>query len=200
MDWTQFWTWEGWIAVGTVATCILAAGVFLAFWQIVQARRSTNAQTAISMFRELRGPVTVEKLRLIYELTKEDFKDIPVEKSKEIDHIIDKYAALEVLVENGIIDKKIAVEAGPPALRCWYRLHAYIKSTRDRRGYYGDNFEAFVRRTLDHFCRNNMCVKFWRVKNKDEELDLVIELNKESLRPRSLKEIKKDRKVNQREG
>ena len=91
----------------------------------------------------------------------------------------------------GIIDKKIALEAGPPALRCWYRLHSYIESVRKERGYYGDNFEAYVRLALDHFRRNKMQVKFWREGHQDEDIDLVIELEKSELHPRSLKEIER---------
>jgi hypothetical protein len=178
----------------SIPVLILAWGVGVAIWQISQARRSINAQTALEVFRELRNPETIEKLRLIYELTQENLQNIPIEKSKEIDHVIDKYSALEVWVANGIIDKEIAVEAGPPALRCWYRLHNYITSVRNRRGYYGDNFEAYVRVVLDHFRKNKMHVRFWREGHQDEEIDLVIELDKEDLRPRSLKEIKRDRK------
>jgi hypothetical protein len=185
---------KDWAALEATFTWLLAGGLFFAILQVYQARKSTNAQIALELFRELRNPETIERLRLIYELTQDDLKDIPIEKSKEIDHVIDKYSALEVWVANGIIDKEIAVEAGPPALRCWYRLHNYITSVRNRRGYYGDNFEAYVRVVLDHFRKNKMHVRFWREGHQDEEIDLVIELDKEDLRPRSLKEIKRDRK------
>jgi hypothetical protein len=177
----------------SIPALILAWGVGVAIWQINQARKSTNAQTAITVFRELRDPETVEKLRLIYELTEDGLEDIPIEMGKEIDHLIDKYGALEVWVDSGIIDKKIAVEAGPSALRCWYRLHSYIENVRKKRGYYGDNFEAYVRLALDYFRRNKIQVKFWRAGHQDKDIDLVIELEKTELRPRSLKEIKRDR-------
>jgi len=190
----DYWDIGTWQVVAAIGTWILAGGVVYAFLQVRQARKSTNAQIALELFRELRNPETIERLRLIYELTQDDFKDIPIEKSKEIDHVIDKYAALEVWVDNGIIDKKIAVEAGPSALRCWYRLHSYIESARKRRGYYGDNFEAYVRLALDHFHKNKIKVKLWRESHQGEDIDLVTELQDERIRPRSLKEIKRDRK------
>lgn len=178
----------------SISTLMLTAGVIIAIRQIIEARKGTNAQTAITIFRELRDPETVETLRRIYYLSEDELKDMPTEREKEIDHLIDKYAALEVWVDNGIIDKKIAMEAGPAALRCWYRLHSYIESTRKKRGYYGDNFEAFVRLALDHFRKSKLRVKFWQVGHQDEDIDLVIELEKAELRPRKLKEIKRDRK------
>ncbi|TES82784.1 MAG: hypothetical protein E3J92_03970 [Dehalococcoidia bacterium] len=189
------WTW-GWAAVAAIATCVLAGSVFLAFWQIGQARRSINAQTALDVFRELRNPETVETLRLIYELTQDDLKNMPIETSKEIDHVIDKYAALEVWVNNGIIDKKIAMESGPPALRCWYRLHSYVESTRNKRGYYGDNFEALARLALDYCRKNKIQVLLWQEGHKGEDIDLIAELQDERIRPRSRKEIRNDRKKN----
>jgi hypothetical protein len=178
----------------SIPTLMLAAGVIVAIWQIIEARKSTNAQTAITVFRELRNPETVEKLRLIYYLSEDELKNISIEQRKETDHLIDQYGALEVWVDNGIIDKKIAMEAGPAALRCWYRLHSYIKSTRNKRGYYGDNFEALVRLALDHFRKNKLRVQFWPAGHPDEDINLIIELEKAELRPRSLQEIKRDRK------
>ena len=185
-----------WTALYAIATCVLVLGVVAAFWQIRQAKKSINAQTALEVFRELRDPKTVETLRLIYNLTQDELKNMPIEKSKIIDHLIDKYGALEVWVDRGIIDKEIAIEVGSPALRCWYRLRSYIENTRNQRGYYGDNFEALVRLALDHLHKNKMRVKFWPAGHKDKEVDLVTELQDKKIRPRSLKEIKRDRKKN----
>jgi hypothetical protein len=197
------WTW-GWTALYAIATCVLAAGVGVAIWQLIvtrknekeqleATRKSINAQTALEVFRELRNPETVETLREIYELTQDDLQDMPIEKSKRIDHLIDKYAALEVWVDKGIIDKEIAIEVGPPALRCWYRLRSYIENTRNQRGYYGDNFEALARLALDHFHKNKMRVKFWPAGHKDKGVNLVTKLQDKRIRPRNLEEIKKDR-------
>jgi cbb3-type cytochrome oxidase subunit 3 len=191
------WTW-GWTAIGAIATAVatifIIGGIIFAFRQISEARKSTNAQSALELFRELRNPETIEKLRLIYELTQDEFDNLPSEKSKEIDYVIDKYGALKIWVDTGIIDKKIAVEAGPSALRCWYRLHSYIKNVRDQRGYYGYNFEAFVRLALDHFRKRGIWVKLWQEGHQGEDVDLVTELQDERIRPRNLKEIEKDRK------
>jgi hypothetical protein len=185
--------WQVMIALGT---WILAAGVVYAFYQVRQARRSTNAQIALEVFRELRNPETVETLREIYELTQDECRNIPTEIGKKIDHLIDKYGALEIWVNTGIIDEKIAVEAGPAALRCWYRLHSYIKSTRNTRGYYGDNFEAFVRLSLDYFYKNKIRIKLWQEGHRGEDVDLITELQDERIHPRTLKEIKKAREKN----
>jgi hypothetical protein len=205
-EWVECLTSKGWDKLAgfisgpwwtnSIPALILAWGVVVAIWQINETRKSTKAQLVVEVFRELRNPDTIETLREIYELTQDDLQDMPIEKSKKIDHIIDKYAALEIWAAKGIIDKEIAVEVGPTVLRCWYRLHSYIENTRRQRGYYGDNFEALVRLALDHFRKNNMRVMLWPAGHQGEEVNLVIDLQDEKIRPRSLKEIKKDRRKN----
>ena len=163
---------------------------------LLTARNSTNAQIAMGLFKELRDSETIEKLRSIYNLNPEDFENLQDDKKKEIDYILDRLDTLGNLVTEGIIDKKLAIETygGPPALRFWHKLKDYIRAKRDDRGYYGENFEIFTRLSLDYFKEAGIKVKFYREGEEDKGIDLVTELQRDELRPRSLKEIKRDRK------
>ena len=69
MDWTLTW-----LTVQAIATCVLAISIVLAFYQLKQARRSTNAQIAIELFHELRNEETKDILRFIYQLRPGDIK------------------------------------------------------------------------------------------------------------------------------
>ena len=189
------WTW-GWTAVGALATCILAGGIFFAIWQIMEARRSTNAQIAVDLFRELRGYETIERFRSIYGLKPVDFKwSLPADKKKDIDDVLGKFELVGALAAIKIINKKLAIEpyGGPAALRCWYILHQYIKEVRDNRGYYCANYEGFTRLCLDYFHDAGMKVKLQRKGENDKEL-VFIELQKPELKPRTYEKIEKDRK------
>jgi len=176
-----------WTVLSGFATWVLAGGIFLAFWQIREARKSTNAQIAVEMFKELRNYETVEKLRLIYNLKPEDIKD----KTKEIDYVLDRLNMLGALVANGIVDKKLAIESygGFSALRCWDRLCTdYIRIEQHDRGYYYENYEAFARLALEYFHKEGIEINLCGV-------DVVEKLWKNTLlQPRSLEEIKGKRK------
>lgn len=197
------WTWPGWTAVAAVATSVLALTIFVAIWQIKEARRSTNAQIAVSLFSELRSPEVIRMLRSIYALTQDDFKNSTIEKKMVyflIDHVVHRFDLLGGLVRKGIIDKELAIEsyAGPPALKCWYQLcKHYIKKARDERGFYAENYEDFARRSLDYFKERHIQV-FWRKGKEEAAIDLVIELQKEELHPRSMEEIEQERENNLR--
>lgn len=190
-----------WQKVAAIATIVLASSVFIAFWQIKQGRRSTDAQIAMGLFRELRHKETIDKLRLVYKLTENDLgnlsdktkKDNDIEnKRNAIDYLLDRLDTLGNLVAKGIIDKKLAIETygGPPALRFWYKLKDYIRDEQNRRGYYGESFEGFVRLSLDYFKVKNIPVNFYWDGDKNR-VDLITELHRPELRPRSLREIKK---------
>ena len=103
-----------WTAVGAIATCILSGGIGFAILQIMEARRSTNAQIAVSLFKELRGPEIIDKLRSIYLRKPEDFKDLTNSEGelieKDIDYVIHRFEMLGALVVNGIIDRRLAIE------------------------------------------------------------------------------------------
>jgi len=202
--------WD-WLVLYGFATWVLAGGVVFAIWQIIvtrentnrqleASRRSTNAQTAVSIFQELRKPEIVEKFRSIYDLpydfsNPEDFKILGDSRKKDIEYILDRFDVLAVLVDEKIIDGRLAIDAyaGVVVLRCWYKLHQYIKKVREERGYFGDNVEAFTRLSLDYFKEEGIQVKFHTKGEEDKAIDLIKELEKEGLRPRSLDEIKKER-------
>jgi hypothetical protein len=187
------WTW-GWPAVAAIATGVLAGGVIFAFLQIRQARKSTNAQLAAGLFKELRDYETVEKLRSIYDLKPDDLEDSQIDE-KKIGYVLDRFELLGALVAKGIIDKKLAIEAyaGASALRCWYQLHKYIRKVRDERGYVCENYEDFARLSLDYFKKEGIQVKLYREGEKDKVIDLITELQKDEFRPRNFAEIKRDR-------
>ncbi len=207
------WTW-GWSAVAAIATVILAIGVFVGFWrakkQLEAARKSTNAQIAVELFRVLRSAESKKTLGLIYKLSPEDVTYLPrgtdkyLKYKNEINNLLDKFEMLGSLVNHGIIDKSLAIEAygGPPALRCWYKLVDYIREETSKRGYFLQNYEAFARVCLDYFDDRHIEVNFYEEAEDGKILSIVnlIDLLKLdiSCSPRSLKEIKRDRKKDKR--
>ena len=63
---------KNWEIVAAIATWILAGGIIFAIVQVQQARKSTNAQIAVGLFRELRNEKALRMLRSIYNLRRED--------------------------------------------------------------------------------------------------------------------------------
>jgi len=184
-----YWEWD-WQVLAGIATWVLAGGVFAAIWQIREARKSTNAQLVMDLFRELRSKTTLERLRYIYSLPpKEDGKYLSTIHKDNIDSVLNRLTTLGILVHEGIIDKSLAIEgfSGPAVLRCWYQLLNYIKHLQQERGDYYENYEGFVSCCLKYFNKAHIKVKLNNIEN------LVTELQKPELRPRSLEEIKKDR-------
>jgi len=196
------WDWQAldWQVLMGFATWVLAGGIFLAFSQIREARRSTQAQIAMDLFRELRDKKTMAEIRKIYDLP-DNYSEPKDEYQKGIiEYLISQLNVLGVLVEKGLIDKELAPDAyaGTTSLRCWYKLHKYIKKGRDDRGYFGVYFEGFARLSLEHFKRKGIEVKFHKKGEEDKRIDLVTKLQEEKLRPRSFKEIKKAQKTQQK--
>jgi hypothetical protein len=191
------WTW-GWTAVAAIATCVLAGSVFLAILQVRQTRRSTNAQLAVQLFKELRSKETLEIIRYIYSLKSVGSgAHLSEQHKQDINYVIDRLELLGGLVGMGIIDKKLAIEAyaGTASIRCWYQIHQYIKQIRRERGYYAENYEALARLSLDYYQKNKIKVAFYKTGEKDKE-PLFEELLKKDVKPRTIKEIKKDREKN----
>ena len=187
-DWWDATTWQ---IVAAIATWLLAGGVVFAILQVRQARKSTNAQLAVELFRELRSEETKENLRSIYNLRTQDAKNLTDYQKIRIDHVLDKFELLGALVKQGIIDERLAIEAfaGPPALRCWYQLAEYIKGERKKRGFFLKNYEEFTKRTFKHFKDKGIHLAF---SNKYMQIeDLVKEFEKEEFkyRPGKLDEI-----------
>jgi len=213
----SYWMWN-WQVLETVATWVLAGGVGVAIWQIIvtrenttnqleAVRKSTNAQIAVGLFQELRNSEAIKKLRHIYNIKHSDLRYLSrgylsFETKEDIDYVLDRFDTLGVLVAKDLVDKQLAIEvyAGISALRCWYILHEYIEGQRKIRGYYAENYEAFVRLSLDYFEEARIEPKFYR---KDESgqvievIDLLIELKKNELHPRSSEDIERDRKREQ---
>ena len=200
------WTW-GWTAVGAIATCVLAAGIVFAIWQIIETRRSTakqlntarlstNAHVAIEISQELRSEENLNSLREIYSYQPEHLKGVLIQaRINKIESVINRLSMLASFVAKDLIDEAIAIETigGVTALRCWYQLHNYVRETRRNRGsHFGEYYEDFVRRSLSYFKDANRQVWFSR-EGETEKVDLVAELQKDELQPRSLKEIEKSR-------
>ena len=156
-----WWLSKGeWLVVSAVATWFLALGVAYAFLQLQQARKSTKAQLAVELFRELRSDETLEKLRFIYGLKPREIINLPDEERERnkdkhdiIDHVLDRFELLGALVSQGIIDERLAIEAygGPPVLKCWHQLgENYIKKIRSQRGLFCKYVEDFAKRTVKY--------------------------------------------------
>ena len=110
--------------------------------------------------------------------------------SYKIERVLDKFQLLGDLVERGIIEKRFAIQLGPPALRCWYQLVEYINEERRRRGYLYENFEGFAECCLDSFRVMGIKVLFRR-KEGTENINLVVELQKEEIK--IIKEVVEER-------
>ena len=99
------WTW-GWAAVGAIATCVLAAGIVFAIWQIIETRKSTNAQLAVQTFTKIRDPKIKKLLRdIIYELSPEEIGHLSTTEKMAIGDLLDWFDMIGALIDKGIIDE-----------------------------------------------------------------------------------------------
>ena len=180
-----------WVALGAIATCVLAAGVFFAIWQIWETRRSNNAQVAVGLFKQLRDAEAVGRLRSIYALKSDDFRRLSSQERNDIDYVLGRFEMLGALTLNKIIDKKLAIETygGAPALKCWYKLYNYIREVQDMRGYCFENYELFVGLCLEYFKEHNIRVKFYKEGEENKRINLVTELTNSKHSSRSREEI-----------
>jgi len=197
-----------WQVLSGFATWVLAGGVFLAFSQIREAKRSTNAQLAVEFFQRLK--CEKDTLRRIYKLGPEDIKRISKNSNwgvdnlnkNKIDSVLDMFNMIGGLRKQGILDKSLAIGiiAGAPALRCWYKLNGYIKEERSKRGYVLEYYEDFTRECLDYFDKEQVKIKLYKEGPREKPKDLMCyfaKLKKEGDKryPRCLKKIKKDRET-----
>ena len=189
--------WKGWEQLAALATWFLVLGIVFAILQVRQARKSTNAQLAVELFKELRSDRALEVLRFIYSLKPDGLHALSSTDLHSIDYVKDRLDLLGALVDEGIIDTRLAIDAyaGVTALRCWYQLHEWVKEVRDERGYFGDNFEGFARLSLEHFKETHIKVKFYKKYEEDKGIDLVAKLQEKELQPRCFEKIKKDRET-----
>ncbi len=188
-----------WGIMSGFATWTLAGGVFLVFFQIQEARKGTNAQVAVELFRELRREEIIETLRYIYTLNQDDSPFILIENEKRVERLMDKFELLGILVNQGIVNERIAIEAfaGPPALRCWHQLVRYLRKQENDRGFYILNYEDFVRRSFKHFKKHKIDIIFTQDGKDDvnliENFQVLID-RRDELRPRTLNEIRHEKR------
>lgn len=164
-----------WTAIESIATAFLSITVFVAFWQIRQANRSTNAEIAVEIFRELRDAGALKATRSIYHLVPEDFAHFTREQEEKIDYLTDRFNLLGGLVGRKVIDKRLAIAAygGPAILRCWYQLARYIRKEQRTRQYYIEDYEDLTYVTWKQFKRKRIRVGFTNHDTWDTIPDLV---------------------------
>jgi len=129
------WHWLNWTAIEAIATVILLLSILIAIGQINETRKSTNAQIAMELFRELRDEKAIDKMRSIYKIDTNE-KYLSESTKNDIDYILDRLDTLGNLVKMKIIDDKLAIETygGPPALRFWYKIKSHIVNVQKERG------------------------------------------------------------------
>jgi hypothetical protein len=190
---------KNWVVLEAISTWMLAGGLFFAILQVYQARKSTdearkstNAQIAVELFKELRSDKALEILRYIYRLgPKENGKNLTNIHKDNITYVLERLGMLGALVANGIIDEKIAIEAfgGVTILKCWYQLKDYIEEVQKHQGLqWGRYAEDFASRALEHWKGyQDKWVLYYRNEG-DEPIDLVKKLSTDKkLCPKRLK-------------
>jgi hypothetical protein len=173
-----------WVAISVLVTWVLVGGLLLTFWQIFmtresieEQRKSTNAQIAMDLFRELRSDRALEIIRTIYNRKENDPNKLDTIDKHNIEYILDRFEVLGILVDEGIVDKRLAMDSygGASALRCWYRLHPYIKEIEKKRGQYKINYKSYAQRCLKYFKERNFSVILI---TESENIDIISELLK----------------------
>ena len=127
-------TWEA--ILGIVTAFVLLIAAYFAWRHVRATRLSTNAQLVVGIYERLRSPETIETLRLIYGTKPESVKQLPKRDVDKIERVLDWLDMIGHLLERGILDEYLAVEAfaGPPVLRCWHQLRQFITEVRQQRG------------------------------------------------------------------
>lgn len=197
--------WKDWNQLAALATWFLVLGVVFAFLQIQQARKSTNAQIAVELFKELREDKALEKLRSIYRLRpNQTSEQLSNSENHIIDYVLDRLDLLGALVNREIIDNTLAMEGfgGPTIIRCWFQLAHYIRNNQKERGFYVENYEDLTNKCLKYF--DDECIKvsfdnphITKIENLVKELrGWEDDESKKELYPRSLEKIKEARRKN----
>jgi hypothetical protein len=65
---SDYWDKDTWQVIAAIGTWILAIGVIYAFLQLHQAKKNTNAQLAVELFKALREDEAMDTLRRVYRL------------------------------------------------------------------------------------------------------------------------------------
>jgi hypothetical protein len=202
-----FWDEHIWEVIAAIATWLVALGFAFTFIQIREARKSTNAQIALDLFKELRSDESLEILRYIYGLNPKDPVIMYIADKYRVEYILDRFDVLSVLVKKGIVDPELAIDAyaGVTILRCWYVLHSFVDEIRSERKYFGYNFEGFANACMEYFDKHGIVVGFKgrydtvedlvkKLKNAKKEKDI------KTLYPRSWGKIKKLHKHKKKSG
>jgi len=171
------------------------------------------------LFQELRSDETLKTLReIIYNNEPETLERFATasrtKQVEEIGHVVSWLDILGILVRKDIVDKDLAIMgfAGVAAVKSWYRLANYIRAMQrpTKRGFYAENYEDFAHECVQLFSKQHI-----KVNLEDTSEDVVEKLQNEykdfkkaeskgepkkiKLYPRSLKEIKEDRKKSYKE-
>jgi hypothetical protein len=205
------WDIGAWQIVEAIASWLLVLGIVFAIWQINETKKSTNAQIAVELFKELRNEKALETLRFIYTLSPDNPAIVFNSDKYRIEYLLDRMNFLSLLVKNGIVDLNLAIDtyAGASFLRCWYVLHSSINDIREdqKRQSYCFSFEGFTHLCMNNFTRRGMKVGFKNKYCKENECDDLVKTFKDAekeykkengdekkrkLYPRSWGEIEKD--------
>lgn len=191
------WEW-GWASVQAMATAALALGLVFTLLQVYinreNARKSNTAEMGIEVLRDFRDEETKDTLRFIYQLSRQDIPRITSDEKHRIESLLDKFQLLGTLVKKDIIDRELAADLGPAAFRTWYKLHKYIREEREKRGFFYEQYEGYTEYCLEYFKETGFKVLFQK-EGDGENVDLVKELDKPEIRPRSFAQIKQDAKA-----
>jgi len=185
--------------ITTVASVLLLITVVIAVFQLYESKRMTKAQIAVGLYQLLRSNDAIGILRnSIYKFRRppsyETICFLDKQERDNITSIIDNLDMLGVLVNQGVIDEKLAIEgyAGASVLRCWYQMHKYVKY--EQRYGRGSNvyshFEDLAARTLK-YAKTRHKEPYWICfhqygKSVNERFDLVEELSDITVRPQRL--------------
>jgi len=139
------WTW-GWTAIGAIATCILAGGIFVAIWQLRETRRRTELEFTERRLEELNTLDSKKGLQIAYEKTPSKLSDLDEEDRDKVVQVLERMHTLGLLAEKGYAYKELAIEAHRGKfIRCWYKLKPCICYERKNRGKYGEGIEYLAK-------------------------------------------------------
>jgi len=149
------WMPDTWINLITMLFTAIAAiavvgGICVARQELRQTRRNTILRLIDSTSSYLRSDEALEALNSIYDLNLEQVKSL-VELNLQQRRVLETIETLGEMVNEKLVDSKpvVRIWAGVLALRCWYKLHDYIKRQRDDRGtIYCENLEDLARRAI----------------------------------------------------
>jgi len=144
------WTW-GWTAVGAIATCVLAGGVFLAVRQQWESRRRARIEYTEKRMETLNTQDVKEGLRIAYWKKPSKLNDLQKEEQDKLVNVLELMQALGLLVKVGLADKKLAIVAHRGKfIRCWYVLRQCICYERSNRGKYGEGIEYLAKESYKY--------------------------------------------------